>query len=198
MREWLEKELEKYIIENPNDLRDALAQYRTLPADANECPFRVLGTQIHCDFGKIDMLCTWIDILYVVEFKAITADEKALGQVMRYVHYIETSFSPHLYLAHHYPAFKNDRLEWKIEPVLIAPGFSRSILNCHCPLITSEQNDDNSFSLFMDIDNYELSPRYEENLHAINDLLKPFALELIGRHVGQIIADNIPVVSAEF
>lgn len=189
--DWKEKELEDYVAAHPDELRDVLGEHLIRQHNASAYPFNVLGTQIPCDYGVIDMICTWIDTIYVVEFKAVRADEKAMGQAMRYVHYLECMFCPELYLQKFYPQIKSE-IKWKVTPVLVAPSFARSLNNCHTPLITAEREDDGSFSLFVDFDSYEIDPHFEEKLHAVSELLKPFSLELVGRHVGQIAMGNLP------
>lgn len=186
MRDWQERDLERFVTKHPSILRDALSELYMHDEQENEYPFVVLGTQIPCDFGKIDMLCAWSNRLYVVEFKAVMADEKAVGQTMRYVHSIQHNFDPRHHLASRYPHLKGTRIDWEIIPVIVAPSFSRPVYNCDFAFITAIRDQDNgSFSLWFDDDAYALDPRFEENQHAINTLLEPFAWHLIERHVNE-------------
>lgn len=79
-RKWLEKELEDAIADDPTILLDAA--YGEYVHDRNYC--RLLGRQVPCGTGIIDLLFTYGKQLYIVELKAVKATDATVGQTIRY------------------------------------------------------------------------------------------------------------------
>lgn len=82
--EWREKELEDYIVANPQ----AIGQHLHM-VSVNKAELVYLGRQVKCEVGIIDLLFHANWTIYVVELKAVRATAKELGQVLRYADYIQ-------------------------------------------------------------------------------------------------------------
>lgn len=122
-----ESELERYLLLHPNELQAALfEQYNP------DEPIKILGSQIRCPTGRIDMLAYWKRTLFVIELKARQATERTVGQVYRYV--LPTRFyAERVAIDKLFDMFGMDALAYpNIEPlaraVVIAPTFTDEAL----------------------------------------------------------------------
>lgn len=156
---FLEKELEDYVATDPGMLVECAQGSRN-------GGYKLLGTQIPCVTGVIDMLFCRRNGLYLVEFKAECATEKTIGQVIRYREVIQ-----HLNLFDYIPTDE----EWlKVYPLLpevpvgcfiVAPSFSKDCLKALRYIgygIVADKNDSGYFNLnavdyYPRGDNYKLA-----------------------------------------
>jgi Holliday junction resolvase-like predicted endonuclease len=80
---WKEKMLELWVLNNLSALEEAAWGW----LGTNECTqVHLLGSQVRCKYGVIDALMTTNNNydLWIVEFKAVQADEATVGQLQRY------------------------------------------------------------------------------------------------------------------
>lgn len=76
---WNERELETYTYRHIGKLAEAM-----YGIPETELHYSLLGSQIETSAGIIDCLFMVEGLLYIVEFKAVIASEKAIGQLQRY------------------------------------------------------------------------------------------------------------------
>lgn len=169
--EWLERELEDFIVANPHTIGGL-----THEVSVNNMDFVYLGRQIKCTVGIIDLLFHASRTLFVVELKAVRATGKDLGQVLRYANYI----SDHLYNFVHYgrPSQFNSMIHQfvhsnivSITPVLVAPSFesmAASLTTVHTYQATKVAD---SFSIEAV---WAHSPSFDDS--ELHQALAPFAL----------------------
>lgn len=137
---WLEKSLERYIAGNLNQLSSAIHF-----GDSQELVF--LGTQIKCRNGIIDLLCYSKFNVYVVECKAVEADESVVGQVLRYCNAVSMELNPYASLPPQYLEAAAEYIRYHICPVIVAPSFDRKLRGSNCALIQATCQADHTFLL---------------------------------------------------
>lgn len=129
--EWLEKELEDYIVANQREFCGAI-----YPVDMFE--ISLLGRQVHCQFGIIDLLF-WVrnvrfSYAVVVECKAKHEKGYAVEQVTRYESAIRGADIYDDTPSDAWPIFGTDYHGWAryidIEtlPVIVAPSFDEKLI----------------------------------------------------------------------
>ena len=130
--EWREAELEEWVKDSPIRLMRLL-----LPHMGEHSTIRILGQQLPCATGIIDLL-VWADYsVFVVEFKAVSARTRELGQVTRYADQVERVIENY-YLweqagvsgeaVRSFIDFLGDPLcPVLVVPVLVAPSFAPNI-----------------------------------------------------------------------
>jgi len=119
-KNWKESDLEQYTVNNLDKLKSCLFS-------SSKIEMNLIGTQIKCTFGRIDMLAWAERSLMVVEFKAVRAGEKELGQVMRYSTLIESVIDVYQHMSDVSFNFSSD-VPYKVYPVIVAPSSSSIIL----------------------------------------------------------------------
>lgn len=135
MNSFIEKDLEDFAEANI----DALSLYMTL---SDKAEVSMLGRQVPCAFGRIDMLAFYMHTIFVIEFKAVKAGEKELGQVMRYCSCVERTINPAEHMSFETYNAVFDYLIYDVRPIIVAPSFSESLLASNCTLITAAQSCD--------------------------------------------------------
>jgi hypothetical protein len=126
-KNWKESDLEQYTVNNLDKLKSCLFS-------SSKIEMNLIGTQIKCTFGRIDMLAWAERSLMVIEFKAVHAGEKELGQVMRYSTLIESVIDVYQHMSDVSFNFSSD-VPYKVYPVIVAPSFDKKISASNCILI---------------------------------------------------------------
>lgn len=123
--EWQEKELEDYVASNPPELIGLLS-CSTL---------ELMGRQVKCHTGIIDLMFASGLGLYIVEVKAVCADEKAVGQVVRYVEAIKMATEKTFWKYVPSPEDKAHLIDeiFPPVPVIIAPSFTQAAVDAIAP-----------------------------------------------------------------
>lgn len=179
---FLEKDLEDYAEANIDRLSAAI-----LWGDGEQ--IEIAGRQIPCVFGRIDMIAFHLYTVYVIEFKAIQAGQKELGQVTRYCSTVESEIDPYKHMN-----FANfDRVgqdtHWLVCPVLVAPAFSESLFATNCLLIQATLQAD-GFAFCRAV-----YPGLSKIVRQQNDRLKlalsPIEKQIAGIGIGNRIKDNL-------
>jgi hypothetical protein len=157
MNNWLEKELEDYIVANPDSLRHLLYY----GADDKEERIDVLGRQVRCDAGIIDILL-WVHspyhhFVWVVECKAVHETGRVVEQVQRYVDAVK----------HAEYEFEYFDGELYVSPLIIAPSFSKQFAETYNHKLVKAQKTDYGFELSTANDY-----RKQGNSHLL-DVLRP-------------------------
>ncbi len=177
-REWLERELEDYTKNNLKSLVDAMM----VSGDG----FKLIGTQIPCVLGRIDMLCSRGSNLYVIEFKAIKASERELGQVLRYCSLLQELIDPYKHITSNADFHEIARTSsFRVQPVLVAPRFEDVLFVSGCALIIAEKNGTNDFSFRSASAPFRYADIERQNKD-VQALLAPFEKDVI-----RIAADRI-------
>lgn len=135
--DWLEVTLENYV---KNDI-GALAMPLLLHSQRE---LNLIGTQIKCMYGRIDMLAWSENYLFVIEFKAVSAGEKELGQVVRYSNLIESVVNIYRHLDDFAFRVVVDPF-YRVVPVLIAPSFDKKLSSSSCLLVEASLDDGHNF-----------------------------------------------------
>lgn len=94
----------------------------------------LIGTQISCPVGIIDMLAADERAIFVIEFKAVRATEEHVGQLMRYVGCIREAVCGEFYnrLKRHWSPIHSETF---VTPVLVAPSFEKKAMLGCCDLV---------------------------------------------------------------
>jgi len=179
-RSWLEKELEDAIAHNPTILFGGSGE-----------SIRLLGRQVRCRTGIIDLLFSQGATLLIVETKAVKATEKTIGQVARYREAIKeaTDEALNTYATQR----QKENLLWpgkieKPEPIclVVAPAFDQDAINALATMghaIVAEKVEDGLFNLFYHDRNY----RFDRDSDAtLIPLLKDYAVAYTTREEDRI------------
>ena len=119
MAKWLERELEDYVIANFDDVFCYIDEMHTAA---------VLGRQVHCRYGIIDLLAYQESTLFIFEFKAVRADDNVAGQLARYRRAINDVSLPaewDIDMLNRYPLL----VDFPIYTVALAPSFTDRALH---------------------------------------------------------------------
>lgn len=184
--QWLEKELEHYAKNNICDLASKLVMEPE--------GFELIGTQIPCVLGRIDMLCTWRMNLFVIEFKAIKATERELGQTLRYSSLLQTVLDPYRHISNENFYAIADRVSYGIISVIVAPDFDKTLFVSNCLLIKVTKLDTDKFAFDQAPSPFKWSDLNHQNNQLISSL-EGFEKGIAGRAIGDLIAigiDNNP------
>lgn len=186
--QWLERELEDYAKTNIN----ALAQMLVPDTDG----FDMIGVQIPCLLGRIDMLCTWRMSLFVIEFKAVKATEKELGQTLRYSSLLQNLIDPYQHIAgeNFFPIA--NRIDYRVIPVIVAPDFDKTLFVSNCTLVQAAKTGDGVFALNRAQFPFGLKD-FERKNTQLQSLIAPYEKGLVGRAIGELIAMGIPPKSEQ-
>jgi hypothetical protein len=173
-REWLEKSLEKYVLSNMDELSKAI--YAGTPQKIT-----LLGSQIKCRYGIMDILCHDQFNVYVVECKAVEADESVVGQAMRYCNSLEYVLNPYFHLPDALLESSAEHVNYHIGSIIIAPSFCKKLRGSNCILIQATHKGDGQFSL----------ERYAPEMNGFDDtdleeMLIPFAQMIADRAVADL------------
>lgn len=182
-REWPEKELEEFTKNNMASLWNAMSGS---PAEID-----LIGTQITCALGRIDMLFTTGINIFPVEFKAVKATEKDLGQVLRYVSMIEKVIDPYsrIQLDDNYLNIAN-KVFFKVQPVIVAPAFDKTLFLSDCVLVAAAKNDDGSFNLSKAPSPFQWAKVDLQNA-ALKTSLESFEKFIVGNAIGHLMMAGI-------
>lgn len=184
MVKFAERELEDYAEANLGKLSASI-----LWSDAKIMD--MLGRQVPCAFGRIDMLASHLYTIYVIEFKAVKATEKELGQVMRYCSIVEYTLDPYKHMS--FANFDTLGAEtiWNVCPVLVAPGFSDNLFSTNCMLIHAEK-DGNGFA-FNRAYRTGMSQVFKLQNAKLSEAILPFEKQVAGIGIGNRIKNNLSV-----
>lgn len=117
---WDEKVLEDYAVENWQDIFRCVS---SIGGVEHECT--VIGRQIPCRHGIIDLLAYSRYSLFVVEFKSVLADDKVVGQLQRYKRAIENLPLPKFVTLDMIPVVESLRV---VQTIVVAPSFTKRAL----------------------------------------------------------------------
>lgn len=178
---WKESELENFACENIHVLGSAL----TMKGELN-----LIGTQIDCVFGRIDMLCWHGRNLFVVEFKAVHAGEKEFGQVSRYCSVLDRVVSPYKHMTEHFDVAASS-VSFSIVPVIVAPSFDEKLFSTNSLLVKAEKVGDSDFKLSRRTAEYGASGKFERKNRKLSSLISDFEKHVAGLSVGQVVGSNL-------
>lgn len=178
MADFTEKQLEDWLVTNWRAEHNR-ALFPHLPKQARDV--ELIGRQVHCQYGIIDLLAFVGRTFLVVELKAEQADERVVEQVTRYQRAIEDAaltaeFDVSLGMGLGYPSGQAT----VTAPVVIAPSFTKKALRTlnviGSPVIASFDGHSFSFS----------SPdvQLKQSTTRLQDTLRPYVASAIGREVG--------------
>jgi hypothetical protein len=149
MNEWLEKELEDYIAQNPLELERLIF--------GGNYEISVLGRQVHCQSGIIDVLMwarNWrFSYVLVVECKAKHEKGLAVEQVARYVAAVEDASLYDNLPEDAIPNQTKGRAGWmqhiKLNtiPVIVAPSFDSTLTATYAGVLLSAIRTTDGFAL---------------------------------------------------
>lgn len=187
LRLWKEVELEHYVAGDIAALADVMFT-------GGENHLDLVGTQIPCMYGDIDMICTWRNTIFVIEFKAVKADESTVGQVCRYASAINAIADPY----QHIPSDLFDTIApqvWlHVQPVVVAPHFDKRVFMSDCMLIQAKRLESGAFELSRAVSPQRLLDKEHLN-KPLEKSLTPFLLGLVGEAVGHTQARNLRTVT---
>lgn len=153
-------------------------------------PVRLLGAQVPCANGIIDVLGVLGYLPVIVELKAVTVTEKVAGQILRYRAAVEDTFMQQCCdLA--YDLGYWTEIELGVNPamcVVIAPQYERSAVDalCGCAwLLQAELIADGSFAIQTFTDGRRHTALSQSRLAT---LLAPVVREYVGWRLGSAIA----------
>lgn len=132
--QWQESDLERFVLGDLTGLATVLSASN----------LELLGTQVKCKFGRIDMLCYEALTVYVVEFKAVRASESTVGQVIRYASAVR-QVNPYPYLPDEDWAYRDNPVH--VTTVIVAPSFDKNVLASVDHPIVATRNPDGEFVL---------------------------------------------------
>lgn len=143
MNEWLEKELEDYVVAHPQELCAKAFQY--FHHDVS-----VLGRQVRCQFGIIDVLLWMRDenasYVLIVECKAKHEKGLAVEQTTRYQQAVSYAGIYDDLPSDAWPTLDEDNDGWgqyidiQTVPIIVAPSFDRKLAaTYHGTLITAQK-----------------------------------------------------------
>lgn len=168
--EWLERELEDFIVANPNMIGQL-----THETGVNKAPFVYLGRQIKCTVGIIDLLFHASRTIFVVELKAVRATAKDLGQALRYSNYIRENLYD--FVHHGRPSHFNALIHRfvysdlvSVTPILIAPSYDAMAASLTHVLTLRATKTPNGFSIE---GTWEHNPAFDDQ--QLRDALAPYA-----------------------
>lgn len=114
MTPWLEKDLEDYVVSHLNDVFGLIIDNPHVT---------LLGRQVRCRYGIIDLLAYQDSTLFIVELKAVKADDNTAGQLQRYCRAIQHAPLPDRFSLEFldlYPVL----YDFPISLIAIAPAFT--------------------------------------------------------------------------
>lgn len=133
-----ERELENYIVANLKTFTAQASDFWPL----DDLDVTLLGRQVPCKYGIIDLLIQVGAMLWVVELKAVRADQKCVGQLRRYERAI-AELNPYEVLD---TAGEMEIYANSVEPitatVLVAPSFTPDAMCAVDWAIVTEKRDD--------------------------------------------------------
>ena len=147
--DWLERELEDYIVANSREFCGAI-----FPIDMYE--ISLLGRQVRCQFGIIDVLF-WVrnvrfSYVVVVECKAKHEKGLAVEQVSRYQSAIQGANIYDDTPSEAWPIFGTDYHGWaryidlETLPVIVAPSFDNKLIPAFSGALITANKPSNGFS----------------------------------------------------
>lgn len=150
MIDWLEKELEDYVVANPQE-------FEPLIFGSNTYTVSVLGRQVRCQYGIIDALL-WarnekFSFVLVVECKAKHEKGLAVEQVSRYIAAVEDADMYEGLPDDAFPNWKTGCRGWmqhitiKTLPVIVAPSFSDQLLATYTGILIAAEKVGDKFIL---------------------------------------------------
>lgn len=155
--------------------------------------FRLLGTQVPCVFGIMDILGACNNRPVVVELKAEPASERVVGQVLRYRAAVADVFQGQVFdLSFSHEQRDNDIQLGDIEPicVVIAPSYHdmalASLTRIGWPLV-AQRLDEGHFSITQNPSKSLRVPREQTHLAK---LLQPISSAYYGQSIGVTIANR--------
>lgn len=155
-------------------------------------PFRMLGSQVQCANGFIDILGVSGYRPVIVELKAELATEKVVGQVLRYRAAVQDTFERQV-CDLVIPDHQNDNIILgDIEPacVVIAPAYHDKAvagLGHFAWLLEAQLLDRGNFSI---VAHKSARKHYAYDQPKLDDLLQSVSAEYLGWRIGATIATN--------
>ena len=176
--QWSERQLEDWLVNDPTMILDA-----ALGRGHDRSKVRLLGRQVRCRTGIMDLLISHDATLFIVELKAVKATEETIGQVTRYreniLHTIGSGIIKYA------TDDQCERFAYTDGPdskdvmcIIIAPSFTPQAVNT-CAFIgfPIQVSTDSYGNFYLDPADFSLSSRDEnENLDSI---LKDFYLDYL-------------------
>lgn len=149
---------------------------------------RLIGSQVPCVSGIIDILATVKNTPMVIELKAVPVTERVIGQVMRYRSAVSDAFSTRCWDIRGETGLDFDFCygEDQVLCVIIAPDYDRasmnSITHLGWPLVATMQ-DDGRFDIRSAWRKRARRIGYESP--TVSDLLDGTARQLLGANIGR-------------
>lgn len=193
--EWLERELEDYIVEHPRELCASAFQYFNEQAT-------VLGRQVRCQYGIIDVLI-WLHSdttsqVLVIECKAKHERGLAVEQVKRYQAAIEWADIYSGLPRDAWPEFGTSNHGWAryieiyTHPVIVAPSFDEKLLATFHGTLVTAQKVGNSFDFRC------VGDSYPDNQGQLNDALAPVIkraqIDAKAKHITESLRNGFPSI----
>lgn len=177
-REWLEKELEDWLMTDPVVILDAIFG----PGhERSKC--RLIGRQVRCAVGVMDLLISYGMMLYIVELKAVKATEEAVGQITRYrENLLDVIVAGVLKQVTDEQcnrfAYVDGPSDQNVHCIVIAPSFTpQAILTCAQMGHILEVSVDNDGQFHLSIPSIKL-PEREANSR-LDDMLKDYYIDFL-------------------
>lgn len=155
-------------------------------------PFRLLGAQVQCANGFIDILGVSGYRPVIVELKAELATEKVVGQVLRYRAAVQDTFERQVYDLV-LPDHQDDRIiieDTAPACVVIAPAYHDKAvagLEHFAWLLEAQPLDNGGFSI---VGHKSVRKHYAYDQPKLADLLQSVSAEYLGWRIGATIAIN--------
>jgi hypothetical protein len=194
MGEWLERELEDYIVAHPRELCATAFMYFTEDVS-------VLGRQVRCQYGIIDVLL-WVHSetvshVLVVECKAVHEKGLAVEQVTRYQSAIEFAGIYDNLPSDAFPEYGTNNHGWAhhieivTHPVLVAPSFDKKLVSTFHGSLVTAQKIDGGFSLAS-----SGGRLYTDGQGQLNDALAPVIrraqTDAKAKHITEALRNGFP------
>jgi len=170
MGDWLEKELEDYIVAHPRELCEQAIMYFKENVT-------VLGRQVRCQFGIIDVLL-WVQsdvksYVLVVECKAKHEKGLVVEQVSRYLKAVEYANIYSDLSGDAWPDFGTDEIGWahlielEAYPLIVAPSFDRKFIDTYQGMLATAEKVGDRFVFG------RVNGDYPDCQGQLNDILEP-------------------------
>lgn len=193
--EWLERELEDYIVEHPYELCS-----KSFPYFKEQVS--VLGRQVRCQYGIIDILL-WMysdttSMVLVVECKAKHEKGLVVEQVKRYQAAIEYADTYRGLSDDAWPQYGTEYHGWaqhieiQTHPIIVAPSFDTKFVSTFQGTLVAAQKINDGFEF------QEVHGPYPSDQGQLNDALAPVIkraqIDAKAKHITQSLRDGFPSI----
>lgn len=164
MNDWNEAELEQYIVDHVPEF-----------VGSTGLTVRLLGRQIPCYYGIIDLLIQVGVSVWLVELKAVPANQKAVGQLQRYQKSI-LEVSPYQDLTPQEFDLYGPRIDTTVHTVLVAPSITDdAVMGVDFAFIATKNGDEFEFT--------STYIPYQRGANAILEtVMRPYFVDVLAWH----------------